>query len=318
MRLFAVFCLLCFSLHSSGQNLVINGSFEDTLCSPPEFDVFSPFSAQNWYSPTSGTPDYLGLSSTLLNCYFMSIYDPGFTQFGDWQLPQQGERMGGIYSHADEFCLREYVQARLGESLEAGKPYCLSFYVSLRNTSNRAIDRMGAVLTNDSIVDFSNNCIDYLIPQIESPPGFFLADTANWMLISGQFIAEGGETFITIGNFTPQNEQLSVPMNGFGSIASAYYYIDNVILEDCFTTSLPDANELSFRFFPNPATNQLQIVSNQNGNLIMRDLSGKIVLSQFLQNRAQNVGLSNLASGIYFLEFTDENGAVKIDRLVIE
>jgi hypothetical protein len=177
---------------------------------------------------------------------------------------------------------------------------------------------MGAVLTNDSIVDFSNICIDYLIPQIESPPGFFLADTASWMLISGQFIAEGGETFITIGNFTPQNEQLSVPMNGFGSIASAYYYIDNVILEDCFTTSLTETNELSFRFFPNPATAQLQIVSNQNGNLIMRDLSGKIVLSQFLQKREQNIELSNLANGIYFLEFTGENGAVKSNRLVIE
>lgn len=318
MKILVLFIFLCIPLFSDGQNLVVNGSFEDTLCSPQEFDVFSPFSAQNWYSPTSGTPDYLGSSPTLPTCYYMSIYDPGFTQFGDWQLPQEGQRMGGIYSHADEFCLREYVQARLDESLEAGKPYCLSFYVSLRNSSNRAIDRMGAALTNDSVVDFSNICMDYLMPQIESAPGFFLADTTSWMLISGQFIAEGGETFITIGNFTPQNEQVSVAMNGFGAIASAYYYIDNVVLEDCFATSITEFDELSFRFFPNPATSQLQIRSNQNGNLIMRDISGRAVLSRYLQNGAQNIALSNLAPGIFFLEFTSENGAVKSDRLVIE
>ena len=318
MKTLTTLCLLFISMCLNGQNLVINGSFEDTLCSPQQFNVFSPFSAENWYSPTTGTPDYLGSSSALPNCYFSNVNDPGFTQFGDWQLPQNGERMSGIYCHADDFCLREYVQARLDEPLDAGKRYCLTFYVSLRNTSNRAIDQIGAVFTNDSIVDFTGTCIDYLEPQIESAPGFALADTANWMLIIGDFIAEGGESFITIGNFTPQNEQFSIPMNGFGAIAAAYYYVDNVVLENCFATSIAEIEELNFRFFPNPASSQLQIQSNQNGNLIIRDVTGRVVLTHFIQAGGHNLTLSHLVSGMFLLEFEGENGGVKSSKLVID
>ena len=57
--------------------------------------------------------------------------------------------------------------------------------------------------------------------------GAFLSDTANWMLIEGCFQADGGETYITIGNFhttadTPLDPSCTSTNTG------TYYYIDDI------------------------------------------------------------------------------------------
>ena len=64
-------------------------------------------------------------------------------------------------------------------------------------------------------------------PQLETNQGW-LTESEGWIYVSGCFIAEGGEQFITLGNFHPDSETpiLEPCFNGI-----SYYYIDDVVLE---------------------------------------------------------------------------------------
>jgi hypothetical protein len=66
------------------------------------------------------------------------------------------------------------------------------------------------------------------VPQVKVGPP--LKDTANWVLVSGEYVAEGGEQWLTIGNFAPLGQSwLEVVKPGtFGVLA--YYYIDDVFV----------------------------------------------------------------------------------------
>ena len=66
-------------------------------------------------------------------------------------------------------------------------------------------------------------------PQIVSDLGF-ITDSVNWVLISGCFIPQGGEAFITIGNFS-SNEETPIDTNCMQNPAmeaNSYYFIDDV------------------------------------------------------------------------------------------
>ena len=67
----------------------------------------------------------------------------------------------------------------------------------------------------------------FYTPQVVSD--HILSDTVNWMEIRGEFTAEGGESFLTIGNFfdvahsdTTEYDWLTQMLTG------SYYYIDDV------------------------------------------------------------------------------------------
>src|SRR3972149_1459638 len=65
------------------------------------------------------------------------------------------------------------------------------------------------------------------IPQVESLN--IITDIKNWTLISGEYIAVGGEKYLTIGNFrNDANTQRDTINPNAPWWNSAYYYIDDV------------------------------------------------------------------------------------------
>ena len=80
--------------------------------------------------------------------------------------------------------------------------YCVRFYLSCSDNAKYSIDAFGAYFSINPVfyTDPNYNVLP-LQPQVENPTGNFITDTANWVLISGSFIASGGEKYITIGNF---------------------------------------------------------------------------------------------------------------------
>ena len=67
------------------------------------------------------------------------------------------------------------------------------------------------------------------VPQIESPVNAFLSDTLNWMLVSGTFVAAGGEDHIVIGNFHDDATTNVQPTGNFWP--GTYYYVEDVSVE---------------------------------------------------------------------------------------
>ena len=72
-------------------------------------------------------------------------------------------------------------------------------------------------------------------PQITANLGF-ISDTANWVLITGCFIPQGGEIWMTIGNFIEEHlteVDTNCPLNPQDPYyLDTYYYMDDVSVID--------------------------------------------------------------------------------------
>ncbi|MBU3678854.1 MAG: hypothetical protein FGM32_04505 [Candidatus Kapabacteria bacterium] len=161
---------------------------------------------------------------------------------------------------------REYLEVELLDPLEQGKKYTLSYHASLAEVSTHAIRLEARVSPNPYLTVQQNQWLDACndiydndgptakvgIPYTTGDPGISLVSGANivqkvgWKEITHEFVAKGGERYLTIGNFELQPSVKSSPpvapvcQNYYSTPTAteiAYYYIDDVRLTrviDCF------------------------------------------------------------------------------------
>ena len=217
--------------------MVYNPSFEEHRECPQRIEALGVMQEVDaWWQPTGGSSDYFNV------CGARDCGVP-VNKLGS-QQPRSGDAYCGIYCSRDQY--REYLQTRLKSPLVAGKRYRVSYWVSLADKSPHAATTLGALFTRESIEDTtlgivmrretvdmggqSSQSIAVLFdPQVVNPRNNPLSDTKGWMEVSGEFTAEGGEEFLTIGNFLPFNKSRIVPIRDSETpLRGAYYYIDDV------------------------------------------------------------------------------------------
>ena len=209
-------------------NLVPNPSFETYSTCPDNFTQIN--YATGWYSASGGTPDYFNACQTIFNFGVPS------NAFG-FQMAQEGNGYAGVYVFGiTPAPAREYIQIQLLDTMQADKPYCVSFYVNRSNTATIAITQIGAFISTNAVSSGGYLPLPY-VPQIISPVGYYLNDTLNWMKISGIYIAIGGEKYITIGNY---KDEVSTDTMQTGNASGGYYYIDNVSVIMCDEPFIPN------------------------------------------------------------------------------
>ena len=205
-----------------------NGSFEEhdtcpTMCSTPGDPQIE--RCNGWYSPNLATSDFLNSCADLTS----GVNIPN--TFWGYQQAYNGNGSVGIYSYNGEENYREYVQCKLIKPLQKNIEYYLEFYVCLAKHSYCGINRMGAYFSQNKL--YQNDY--YFIsanPQVSNPVNQILSDTMNWTKISGTFISNGDENYMTIGNFFDISETDTTPFFNRGFIESPYYYIDGVQLTE--------------------------------------------------------------------------------------
>lgn len=214
--------LSLYSLAYNAQNLVPNPSFESYTTCPNGLSQIN--YATSWNTPTLGTPDYMN------NCAptgFFSVCIP--TNFRGYQNARTGVGYANIFTlpTVSTGNYREYLQANLTSPLVAGTIYEVSFYVSLSDKSRYATNNLGAYLSVNPINSTNTQNLPY-IPQINEPN--IITDTANWTLVTGLYIAGGGEEYITIGNFYNDVSTLRTLNNAAtpNLFSDNSYYIDDV------------------------------------------------------------------------------------------
>ena len=290
------------------QNIVPNYSFEnDTACPYSGSELYY---AIPWHTSTAGTPDYYNA------CAGSTVISMGVPQ--NWSGNQNaktgvayaGAYFYGVNSTSDTTEWKEYLQVKLLDTLLQGKIYCVKFYVNfakptLQAYNNVAITEIGMYISNDSISLNTDKTLPYT-PQIKSSVNVFLNDTVNWSLISGQYIAVGGEKYITIGNFKAHTDTLGV-VNHINYSAS-YYFVDDVSLVDCTDAGvqeLSDVNEINI--YPNPTTSLFTIHSE---GMKIKEIKITNTLGQQIKtiHNTETIDISNLPNGIYFAEIKTEKG----------
>lgn len=231
---------------SRSQNLVYNPSFEEYRECPRKIDALGTLTIVDaWFQPTAGSADYFNV------CGSRDCRVPR-NKLGV-QEPHSGQGYCGIYCSKTDY--REYLQTQLKEPLREGELYRISFYVSLSEYSSGAVATIGALFTPDRVGDtvrsvlmckelkqlapnISQVVASYFEPQVVNS-GQAISDTKGWTRITGTFVANGGERFLTIGNFFPASQSNVVDLDSLTYLLpGAYYYIDDVELT-CLTCDTP-------------------------------------------------------------------------------
>lgn len=231
--LFWIFILFWGYTNSLGQhkkNLILDGSFEVYQDCPDDFGAVRIGTLTYWKaSPPDCTPDYFNECS--------KKFAPSNNPCGKLKA-QEGKGYIGLIvrvgaspvQSTDELFYREHIQARLAEPLKHRNRYIFTMYLSLSEYSAYAMSKIGVLFTPSPVL---TNDKFQAIPQIETD----FIDTKNaWVKITDTLIADGGEAYITLGEFSsyakkdvrkieekPENQHIF-------SYHRAYYFFDNLSL----------------------------------------------------------------------------------------
>lgn len=262
MRIFSLLLLLIllwpFRSYSQSGNLVFNPGFEEyNPCFTPPLPnsgdscystcnyahlpgpIFNNGGALYWYSPTNAITNYYK------RCYLdpTSVgYQDHFMGFG--YRPRTGGAYIVLQGYTVEWVvdngIRSYAQVSLKDSLRAGCRYEVLFYWMLVGTRNvrsgsynsHSSDGLGAYFSKDSFYVNTRETLSDLEPQVQNPAGNLLADTLNYQKIHGYFVAEGGEKYLTLGNFKKDSEIITQAIRESSEEPSSdmgtMFYIDDV------------------------------------------------------------------------------------------
>jgi hypothetical protein len=206
------FWLFLPSLSRGQVNLVSNGDFEDTTnCN----NLYSYLSSAPWFNPNVATPDYFG-----------PTFQCGANPYE--QTPLSGDAYFGMYFHQSP-STREYVEVLLNNQLVFNHIYEVKYLVSRSDHFKRAQNRFEACFT-DTILAHTNQPDTRLTCnsiQLNSS-NQIITNTLNWIELSGYYIANGTEKYLTIGNFSHDSLITVVIVNNSAPSNGAYYYVDDV------------------------------------------------------------------------------------------
>jgi hypothetical protein len=310
MKVFALIAITtCAVFNGIAQtNLVPNPGFENVVNCPTGIGQL--YNTTDWTNPNNCSPDFFH------QCGTMGSGIPA-NSFGS-QAAKSGQGYSGFYSFNfwvnDE---RDYLQVRLIDTLEANKYYKVAFYVSLADNAQYGISNLGVLFSNNIVYTTQCDLLNYT-PQLLNPISNPLTNKTQWMLIEDTLYAQGGELYMTIGNFMTDSLSDTIFISGQGWAAS-YYYIDDVSVTDIGWVGEKElVNEgMRFSVYPNPANSKI-IISVKNNtsssiNFTIQNTLGEIVVQGNFYTNEFAIDIAALPKGIYFLRV--EN---MVQKIVVE
>jgi outer membrane protein OmpA-like peptidoglycan-associated protein len=194
----------------ASQNLIPNAGFEYKNDCPAEEAHFADL-AKGWANPTEGTPDYYHSCGE-------SDYQTPRNQYG-LKKPYHGDAYVGLNNRGN---LREYIRIRLTKKLKKGVTYHVKMHVSASDKFSYSTSDLGFYFSNKFInqttIGRLKGCEPQIINQVEN-----IIPVNKWVEVSGEFIAQGGEKFVTIGSFSKK-----VVSENPSERKNSYLFIDNL------------------------------------------------------------------------------------------
>ncbi|MES2629522.1 MAG: OmpA family protein [Bacteroidota bacterium] len=219
LSLLSLFCAY------SQDNLVPNGGFEEIsgkLKVGAKVDV-----AEGWTSVTATAADIFageGKDPSL------SAPDNNYGR----EKAMGGSNYAGILAYSPQGKEpRSYIRAEFTRPLEKGKKYCVRFFVSLSDLSKVASNNIGANISEKQFNMGNSNEPLLVEANVMHSKNKVIETMVYWEPICGVYTAQGGERFITIGNFyadkgTVVKKEKKAPQFKQPQINSAYYFVDDV------------------------------------------------------------------------------------------
>lgn len=222
-----MFAISLTPLYSHCQNLVPNPGFEafaDSFATPGYIDTtrVNPKSCPDWWT-----------ASWIWGKHWKNF--DGYTN-NLWPVhPRTGDNFASAFINTLPFRdWRTFLQTRLISPLEADCTYEITFYVrphtqEMRSPYSNFPKGMGAFVSKDRINEYpSHETLVLHNPQVVHDT--YLTDTTDYTMINGKMIAQGGEEYLTIGFFVPDDSITGKKLDGSVVVGECFFYylIDDV------------------------------------------------------------------------------------------
>lgn len=287
-------------------NLVVNPGFETYSSCPVWASLI--YNATGWNNPVgiSTSTDYI--NTCMISQGGVNLYN---TTFG----PHTGDgfaRLGSILNPSVNSTYHEYLQVSLTQPLIAGIQYKISFYAGLGDESTYNANLVGAYVSDNSVTSILFPSTVSMQGTVNSTvPQFQITNIENWAYYEATFIAQGGETMLTIGNFTFNNSLQNLTQDSISSLSFLnLYYIDDVSLYQFDTCALVVQNSI-----------------NNSADTVQPCLGDTVTISAYMANPNFTPSWNNNAftaqsfttdtSGVYICNFT-YNNCNTFDTLVVD
>lgn len=230
--------VLFFEEDIAGQeNLIPNPSFEQIKKCPESIVYRYQFNrlVKHWSQPTFG--------SVLLfhPCGSRQLQVP--LNYSGYQFPVAGKSYIRLNSYLTIMSnCRSFFQCKFSHRLHKDRIYYFEAKLSLTESGLRAVNSFGIALNKRKRFNLFTRLLNQrrgLNIENSYDDGFFTSFT-EWMMVSGYYLAEGGEEYFIMGNFkddeetgvisveSPQQMINGRPLKQFNTFKMAKYYVDNV------------------------------------------------------------------------------------------
>jgi OOP family OmpA-OmpF porin len=124
---------------------------------------------------------------------------------------------------------KEFAQVKLADALHRGTIYEFEMYIRLAFWSNASLKSFGALFSKVGYKSQGDALKTAIIDSV-SKKGSFI-NGYQWFKISGKYQSDGGEKYLTIGNFAPnvKKDMIKIDKFKFG-FKEAYYFVDDISL----------------------------------------------------------------------------------------
>ena len=206
------------------------------------FDVFKWSGCKGWSNPIMASSDLWCKNPIIGNMVPPNIIS--------YQKPKSGNNMAGILILSDGMVnsYREFIQNKLIVTLEHDRIYKISFYYSVDAGSAAGgcpPNQFGVFGSMTEFKDTNAFFLSHLTPLASSDKNKFVDDTSGWHQCEIIFKANGGENYLTIGNFQDSSNTTFVYgcdttiWDGL-KLASDYFYLDDFSVTEYFDFTIPN------------------------------------------------------------------------------
>lgn len=232
----ALLGVVLFAQDPAGTELVPNGGFEELKKEPSTYDQLS--LARGWSNATNGLSEVFTKAGSART---IGIPDNDYGHAD----PVEGDHYAGFFAWKNDVqrntdpngadlyvpawsAYTEYLTAELNEPLKEGHTYHVTFKVMLSANSDRAVSGIGAYFSPEAVHRQHRKFLEENPPVAEEP---ILDKKGEWVEVSGDFEADGGERYVVIGAFKAAGFDSKKLTEGNDN-QYAYYYIDSISLKE--------------------------------------------------------------------------------------
>ena len=316
-----------YNIHA--QNIVPNYSFEQADSCPTGLNNRTykySLGCAGWGEATNGTTDYYNACDTAAISIGKPFPITGIPRnIWGYQNANDGNAYTGIAMYVSGFSIYKEYLIRDIPPLEMDTAYKVTVHVSLADSSRYATDAMGVLFTTYGSPN--QYAVGTLVetPQIDYTSFGVISDTSYWATLTSVFVADSAYTSIIIGGFKNSGDMIILDYNSLhkATANAAYYYIDNVIVEKAFSTSVnATATSSNLIVYPNPfserATLLFDNLYDENHVLVLYNAIGQVVRKIESVSNRMVIERDGLPAGFYHYQLRNEKGMVGNGKLVIE